>query len=111
MGCHSNNHLDPLSPDPASISIQPPPPTICSSSSPSPFSPLPPSFCSCCLSTLRASTVLDPGSPWAFTLTSPSERKTEWSQWWILLSVVTCSVLVLVLGLVYMFLTTPVMEH
>lgn len=82
----------------------------CSSSSSS-SSSLPFPSCSCCLSTLRASSVLDPSSPWAFTMGTPKERKSRCSQWWVLLAVSSCCVLVLVLGLLYIYQATPVMEH
>merc|ERR1712098_82601 len=103
----SNIHFQ----DPAFTSSQSLP-HICLSSSSPPFSSLPPSLsCSCCLSNLRATSVVDPSSPWAFTNISSKERSSVCSVWCVLLSVFSCCILALVLGLVYICQETPMMEH
>jgi len=104
--------LNPKFPDPVSISSQSLPHISCFSSYSPPFSSLPSSLsCSCCLSNLRATSVVDPSSPWAFTNISSKERSSICSEWCVLLSVLSCCILALVLGLLYICQETPMMEH
>jgi len=78
------------------------------------YSPTLPSCpsCSCCLSTLRANSVVDPSSPWAFTIVSPVKKKKKrcCRNWWLLLVLFSCF-LALVMGLLYICQVTHAMDH
>jgi len=79
-----------------------------SSSSPSDSLP----SCSCCLANLRATNVVDPTSPCAFTEVSPGRpRKRRCScNWWMLILLCSSSLIMLALGLLYLCETTHIME-
>jgi len=69
--------------------------------------------CSCCLANLRATNVLDPTSPCAFTEISPARpRKRRCScNWWTIILLCSSSLILLALGLLYLCQTTHMMEH
>jgi len=69
--------------------------------------------CSCCLANLRATNVVDPTSPCAFTEVSPGRpRKRRCScNWWMLILLCSSSLIMLALGLLYLCETTHMMEH
>lgn len=67
--------------------------------------------CSCCLSTIRANSITDPSSPWAFTIVNTVKKKKRWNRNWCLVLILSSCLLIVVMGLLYLCQTTHVMQQ